>query len=238
MLYLAIAFKLWMIWDAIRRRAHVLWFVVLLAPLGDFVYFFAVKLGTFKHIRPARPAEEKPQVDLEALRKRAEASPSFAHRAELGWGLLEQQQPTEAEEVFRKALASHRGDRDGLFGLGSAQVALGQHEEAIETLTELVYRGLAYRDYLPALLLVRALFEAGRQEEAFDLMHSIARHSRRYEHAVQLGRLLLEGGNREEAREVLSATVAEFEAEPDYLRRRYGATATEARQLLRTLDGE
>ena len=45
--YALVAFKLWMVVDAIRRRVHYLWYVVLLVPLGDVVYFFAVKLRDF-----------------------------------------------------------------------------------------------------------------------------------------------------------------------------------------------
>jgi len=41
--YIAVAFNVWMIVDAIRRRAELYWFIVLILPFGSLIYFFAVK---------------------------------------------------------------------------------------------------------------------------------------------------------------------------------------------------
>ena len=55
--YLALAFKIWMVFDALRRKVHLLWFFVLMVPFGDWVYFFAVKVRDF-NVRPATAPEE------------------------------------------------------------------------------------------------------------------------------------------------------------------------------------
>ena len=70
--YLLLAFKVWMLLDVIRRRIHVLWYLVVLAPLGDIVYFFAIKLRDFQTPaaaprRPLNVSRPRDQTNAAAL---------------------------------------------------------------------------------------------------------------------------------------------------------------------------
>ena len=238
--YLAAAFKLWMLVDALRRRVHLLWYVVLMVPFGDVVYFFAVKLRDFNvrenpQANPT-PAPPDPQAVLAELEREAELSPSFHNRIRLGWALLDQQQPERAAHCFELALRTHPAEREALHGLGLSCFAAGDSARAIEVLQRLVERSFAYEDYGGALALVEALFGADRASEAFELLGAIARDSRRLEHRLLLARYQLRAARKTDACDTLRRALREFEAQPDFERRRNGAVATEARRLLRTLE--
>lgn len=234
LIYLAGAFKLWMIIDAIRRRVDLIWFFVLLFPGGDWIYFVAVKLRDFA-VRPAAPPGEKPRIDLDALRREVDSSPSFHHRVRLGWALLDEDQPEEAQRYFELGLTTHPADRDALYGQGIALLRQGQSERAAEALSRLVDRSLAYDDYGAALRLAEALFESGQRDDALELLRSVTRTSSRLDVPVTLAKYQLRAELPADAALTLQDVLAEFERLPDYLRRRNGAIATEARQLLRNL---
>ena len=51
LVYIALALKLWMLLDAMRRRVHVLWYIVLTVPFGEVIYFFTIKMRDF-NVRP------------------------------------------------------------------------------------------------------------------------------------------------------------------------------------------
>ncbi|MDD9942145.1 MAG: hypothetical protein OXU20_13955 [Myxococcales bacterium] len=236
-LYIALAFQAWMLADALRRRAGIGWYLLILVPLGALVYFFTVKSRDLD-IRPAQSAPEVPTIDVEALRLRAEESPSFHNRAALGWALLETEAHEQALSQFDLALSTHPTDKEGLLGRGMALLALGDAEAAIDPLSEVVDRNFAFRDYRAARQLVRALYESGQIEAALEMAQTIARKSERYEHKLALAKLQRSAARECDAEATLLALIADFEAEPDYVRRRYGALVTEARRLLRSLHPE
>lgn len=232
--YLAVAFKLWMVIDAVRRRVNMLWYLLLMLPLGDWIYFFTVKLADF-NVRPGSPAVDAGPT-LEDLRREASASPSFHNRARLAWALLEAGEHVEAAGYFEQCLRTHPRDRDARHGLGLAWLGAGDRAKAIEVLQELVEHNVAYDDYGAALRLAGALFEEARQDEALALFEVIARHGRRIDHDVELARHQIRADRPEDARATLARALERFEALPDDARLRSGATATEARRLLRTLE--
>ena len=238
--YLAAAFKLWMLVDAMRRRVHVLWYVVLMVPFGDIVYFFAVKLRDFNVRESPQPGPApnppNPQMALAELERETELSPSFHNRTRLGWALLDHEQPERAAQCFELALRTHARDREALHGLGLSRFAAGDSAGAIEVLQRLVERSFAYEDYGAALTLAEALFGADRAAEAFELLGEVVRDSHRIEHRLLLARYQLRAARKTDACDTLRGALREFEAQPDFERRRNGAVATEARRLLRTLE--
>jgi len=233
--YLAIAFKIWMFIDALRRRVSPLWYLVLAFPAGDFIYFFAVKARDY-NVRPGPPPGQDPKPDLGELERAVELSPSFHNRARLAWALLDAEQYARAQEVFDSCLVSHAGDREALFGRGICLLEQERHAEAVEALAEIVDRSLSYHDYGAALALVEALFCDGRPEEGLELLEAVVRNSLRLEHMLTLARYQLRDDRPDGARRSLERAIADFESQPDYVRRRQGAIATEARRMLRGLD--
>lgn len=235
--YLALAFKIWMLFDALRRRVHALWYLVVMLPAGDFVYFFAVKLRDF-NVRPAPPAPEQSALrapSIEQLEAAVEQSPSFHNRVQLGWALYEAQQPARAHACFERALRTHPRDKDARYGLGLCLLEQGKPREAADALTPLVERSFAHDDYRAAEALAEALHRSDQNDEAYAVLEAIVRTTRRIEHRIALAKLLIRCERRDDAAKVLGEALSEFEAQPEHVRRREGASATEARRLLRTL---
>jgi hypothetical protein len=234
--YLLIAFKVWMLLDVIRRRIHVLWYLVVLAPLGDVVYFFAIKLRDFQ-VRAAPPAATQTRERTLVLLERAvEETPSFNNRVRFGWALLEAGEPKRAAGFFELAASTHRNDKEAPFGLGLARLESGESEAAVESLMPLVDRNLEYEHFAAALALAEALYRAGRKADTIELLRAVSARSRRLEHRLVLARYQLRGDDKAEARNTLQAALGEFDDQPEPIRMRNGAAATEARRLLRTLE--
>jgi hypothetical protein len=234
--YLLIAFKVWMLLDVIRRRIHVLWYLVVLAPLGDIVYFFAVKLRDFQPHEVPRAAPNPRERTLAMLERAVAETPSFDNRVRVGWALLEAGNPQRAVGFFQLAAASHRNDKEAPFGLGLAHLESGDNEAAVASLLPLVERHLEYEQFAAALALAEALYRAGRKAETIELLRTISIRSRRLEHRLVLARYQLRGDDKADARDTLQAALGEFDGQPDPVRMRNGAAATEARRLLRTLE--
>jgi tetratricopeptide (TPR) repeat protein len=232
--YLVFGFKLWMILDASRRRVHALWYLVVLLPLGDLVYFFAVKLRDF-NVHPGPPPEVRPS-ELSLLEREAEASPSFHNRVRLGWALLDFDKAERAQGYFEEARKTHPNDPEAMFGVGLAQLARGNNQAAAATLSQLVERSPAYEHYEAALALAEALFRAGEHDESLSVLSRVIAGSGELKHRLLLARYQLRASEREQAQVTLRRAIDAFEAQPDFVRQRNGALATEARRLLRTLE--
>ncbi|MFI5307662.1 MAG: tetratricopeptide repeat protein [Polyangiales bacterium] len=226
-------FKLWMLFDASRRRVPALWYLALLAPLGELVYFFKVKLPQFDPPPPARISSPPGLLDLE---REVERSPSFRNRVRFGWALLDAHQPERAKPYFERALDSHDGDKDASFGLGLCLLELGDAGAAADVLQPLMDRSLAYQDYDAALALIEALFRADRSDRGLELLVAVIRDSGRLDHRLLLARYQLRAQDRTRALDTLRVALRVFEAQAEPERRRDGAVATEARRLLRTLE--
>jgi tetratricopeptide (TPR) repeat protein len=237
LVYLALAFKLWMLFDALRRGVHALWYFVVMLPAGDFLYFFAVKLRDF-NVRPAPPAPEQTgeqPPSIEQLEAAMAESPSFQNRVDLGWALFEARQPGRAHECFELALRSHPRDNEARYGLGLCLLEQGKLHEAADALTPLVERSFAHDDYRAAEALAEALHRSEQNAEACAVLEAIVKTTRRIEHRIAHAKLLIRCDQRGEAASVLDRAISDFEAQPEHVRRREGASATEARRLLRTL---
>lgn len=235
---IALAFKLWMLFDALRRGVHALWYFVVILPAGDLVYFFAVKLRDF-NVRPAPPAPEQSGVTVPSIAEREAAvadSPSYDNRVQLAWALYEARQPARARECFELALRSHPRDNEARYGLGLSLLEQGKLQEAADVLTPLVERSFAHDDYRAAEALAEALHRSEQNAEAGAVLEAIVKATRRIEHRITLAKLMIRCDQRTEAAAVLGRALNEFEAQPEHVRRREGANATEARRLLRTLN--
>jgi tetratricopeptide (TPR) repeat protein len=211
--------------------------VVLLGylALALLVYLFASKLRAY-NVQPHEEEVVVPQKpSLEHLQLAVEQSPSFDNRVQLGWALFEQSQPAPARECFELALRSHPRDNEARYGLGLCMLEQGELEQAIDTLTELVERSFAHDDYRAAEALAEALHRSEQNDEAVSLLEAVVRSSRRIEHRIAHAKLLKRCAREQDATQVLERALSEFESQPEHIRRREGAHATEARRLLRTL---
>jgi thioredoxin-like negative regulator of GroEL len=201
------------------------------------VYFFAVKLRDFNvHPTAASQSPRQAQPALPELEQACAESPSFHNRTRLAWALIDAGEPARAAELFERALSTHASDKHAQLGLGYALLDAGKPEQAIGVLGGLVERSFGYAEYSAAQALLEAFERTGQDERAVELSELIARDSQRTGHQLLLARQYARVQRRVDAIAVLRSALREFEALPDYERRRNGASATEARKLLDILE--
>lgn len=210
------------------------------ATMGLVVFVGLLCLAILRRREPEPELAEAPPAPpgptLEQLTAAVEQSPSYDNRVRLGWALLQAQQPQRAQGYFEQALATHRSDKQALYGLGISQLECGAASAAIETLSRLIERGFAYEDYEAAVALAEAHVRAGENDQAAELLSQVAEESGRFEHQLALARHHVRLAQHTEAQDVLRSALRQFDTQPAVVRQRNGAAATEARRLLRTLE--
>ena len=78
------AFSLWMLYDASQRRVPYYWFCIICVPMGEFAYFFAVKIHDFD-LPSLRLGARGPSI--EETRYRLEQNPCVANQMDLAEAL-------------------------------------------------------------------------------------------------------------------------------------------------------
>lgn len=237
LLFLDTAFSLWMLVDAIRRGCQTYWYLVVMMPFGEWVYFFMVKIKDpeFQFLRDFHRRLTTPKVTTEKLRRLHEETPSFANTLTLAQALYDAEANEEAAELFGQALRLHDDSRDALYGLALARLRLGDTEPAIEDLRRLIERDPAFEEYAPWGDLARALAAEGRRDEAIELLDTLVIKSPRLEHRVFFAHFLHETGKSGDAQEQLELGIQEYKDAPKFLKRRKRRWFRQAQQMLKTL---
>ncbi len=233
--YLQTAFTIWMLVDAVRRRADYYWYLLLFVPFGPFAYFFVVKIHDYdlRWLKRLLSFERPPSID--ALRYELRQTPSFANRMKLATALHDAGQLAEAAELFEGALETHKDDPEALHGLGRCRLELGEPEAAIAPLVKLCEKNRAYRDYAACLDLADAYAKTGRDDEAIELLEGVVKSSPRMPHHLALAQRLVESGHIERARELLEHALDEHRHSPSFVQRRDKTEARAAAELLTSI---
>lgn len=227
-------FNLWMLYDCARRGAAFYWYLIILIPGGEVVYFFAVKMRD-PELRGVRERLTKLAAlgpDVTELRRRVEESPSANNKLSLAQGLYDDDVFEESADLFEEVLAHDVRSRDALYGLGLCCLRLGRVERAAEALENLVDHHPAHADYDGWARLAVAYDKLGRQDDALDALHTLNRQAPRAGHALLYAQRLAQYGQPGQARKVLETAVVEHEEAPPYVRRRDADAAREARRRL------
>jgi hypothetical protein len=233
LLLLQAAFTIWMLVDAVKRRPILYWYVIICLPFGPLVYFFAFKIHDYDLEwlrRIVRPPPPPPPIA--ELRERARESPSVANQMRLANALHDAGEYAEAAGIFEGILEARADEPDALYGLGRCRLELGEPEAAALLLSRLVEKHRAYRDYAACLDLANALVQAGRDDDALDVLERLVRSSPRPRHAVGLAERLVAAARIEEAQRVLRDALAEHERSSPKHRQRDRDAAREAAALL------
>ncbi len=231
-------FHIWMLIDAIRRRVPFFWYVViLLVPLGTFIYFVMIKLPELNGRQPVAPGAFAPRgPSLEELGEQARQIPSEQNKLIYADALAGAQRFSEAVGRYRDVLRLSSDSKEALHGLARAQLSLGRPLDAIEELAHLMELDPAYRDYSAALDYAEALWQAGQHEDAIGLLTGLVGVSKRINHRMALAHYLKEQGDSATARSELDQALREFASSPDFVQRRDQRWAERARKLLADLN--
>lgn len=228
------AFSILMLIHCIRTGREYYWWVIVMIPFGELVYFFAVFIDTPEFKRFKQKVFSRP-AGLKELEYNAKTSPSVHNKMLLAQGLYDHRRYEEAAGLFSGVLEIDPENKDALYGLGLAQINSGRVEKAIPSLEKLVELDMAHSDFSPCADLATAYWECGRQESAVELLQRLARKSERISHKTELARYLTQLRRNADAREVLTEALDDYENSPAYLKRSDRRWAKEARAILRSL---
>jgi len=232
--YIAIAFHVWMIVDAIRRRAEFYWFlVILLVPLGSVAYFFLVKAQDFEFARKQSAASEP--VSLPKLRFRALETPSVQNKLVLADQLEGHDQYAEATDLYREVLRRDTTNKQALHGLARCLLGMGQPALACDELAKLLDVDSGYRDYSAALDYAEALWQSDQQQDAIDLLQGLVGVSSRINHRVALAHYLILADRTGPAKDELDKALREHEHSLAYVKKRDKNWAERAHKMLAEL---
>ncbi len=237
LLFLDTIFSLWMLVDAIRRRAQTYWYPVVMMPFGEWVYFFVVKIHDpeFNFLRDFYKRFVTPKVTTDQVRRQYDETRSFANTLTLAQALYDDGAYAEAAELFGQALRLQDDSRDALYGLALTQLRVGESEPAIESLRRLIERDPAFEEYAPWADLAQALAAAGLRDEAIELLEILVVKSPRLEHRVFYAHFLHESGRGADARAQLELGIEEYKDAPKFLKRRKRRWFRQAKQMLKAM---
>jgi hypothetical protein len=234
LLALQTAFSLWMLVDAIKRGSEYYWWIIIMVPFGEWVYFFAVYLDSSEYrMLKKRLLSRSPGITQ--LEYNARTSPSVNNKLLLAQGLHDKNKYTESCRLFGEVLGMDKHNKEALHGLGLCLAKLGEKQSAIERFEELVNLDLAYGDFSASEELASLYWETGDKESSLDLMKRVAQKSKRISHMTMLGQYLTEFKDHDSAKRVLNEVVDDYENSPGYVRRMNRRWIGRARTLLRSL---
>ncbi len=238
---LSVAFKIWMVVDAIQRRAGYIWLMVIfLLPFGEWVYFFMVrhKAGPPRAAGRATRMDVPrvvPRQDLAALRFHYDETPSIQNQVALAQGLHDHGELDEAAELFEDVLRKRGKERAARYGLARCRLGRGQHPEAIQLLRQLLEQDKSYLDFAPWADLAEAQQAAGDTTATLQTLEDLVRASPRIGHKVLLAQQLVRLDQPGPAREVLVEALEAYRVAPKHVQKTGRQAASAAQELLGTL---
>ena len=232
--YAAIAFNIWMVFDAIRRKAEFYWLLIILfVPLGSLIYFALVKVRGWDPRGVLKQVAAGPDIDV--LRQQLDETPSVANKLTLADALEARDECNQASPLYEDVLRGDPDNKQALHGLARSEMGRGNFSEAVERLDRLLRLDNSYRDYSAALDYAEALWNNGQREDTIEVMEGLARVSTRINHQVALAHYLIEDGRAARAREVLDEGLSSYETAPDFVKKRDQSWAERAQKMLRGL---
>jgi len=230
-----VAFKTWMFVDAVRRGADQRWYwIILLMPGGAFYYAYAIKLQDpqvemakqrlLDHLQQPPPVEE--------LQRRYDETPSAENRIRLAQGLYDAGRYVEAHGHFEAVLDRRPDDKDALFGFGLCCLEVGEPEDAVTALEQLVERQPSYREFAAYRELARALWDSGEEGACLEALVELERLAPRLPHQVLRAQYLRRAGQPIEARDLLRRAIGEEKAQPSHIRRMHRGWMRRAKRML------
>jgi hypothetical protein len=235
--FLGLVFTIWMVVDAIKRRADFWWFaiIILFGPLGALVYFLMVKLQDYDVGRLTRALSGGPSGSLSELAYRAQETPSVSNKLALGDALAKAERYAEASDVYREILRKDDVNKQALHGIARSLLGAGRAGEACEYFQRLLEMDNSYADYSAALDYAEALWQSGKKEDAVELLNGLVRVSARINHRVALGHYLMLSERKGEARDVLTLALRDHEHSPAFVKKRDQKWAARAEKMIREL---
>lgn len=240
MIYLTIAFSVWMLIDALRRSAPIYWVLILIVffPIGSVVYFFAVKFKDYKPFleKLLAAATARPALSVDELMARYEASPTQANQLALATAFYDKQRFDQAATLFQDVLERQPTEPEALWGLARVRRSQGNHAEGLRLYERLIEEDPRHGEFTAVLEYAEALWDAGHEKRCLEILEDIAEESKRLNHRLAYAHYLVQSGDKAKARNVLKRALHDHEANPGWLKQKERQWASAATDLLRKLD--
>ena len=224
--------------DAIRVRADWYWFLIIFSfpVVGPIAYFIVVRspllgAGSFSMMSPAAARRLQARKRLRQLQIQLAHWRGPAVLAEAGEELVVLGKPKEAEKLLRESRENGGAVEDVNLPLAQALEMQGRWDEAVPLLADLVAAEPDARLGQGPLHLGRVLDEAGRKDEAAEVLCKVLDRRTVIEAQVLLARILLYQGRNEEAGKLRAEVIADSKLLPRYLKRQHRAWIRAAARL-------
>ncbi len=229
---LSILIDILMFIDCIHNRREYYWYLVILVPFGEWVYFFYfIWPRIIEDLKLSWPRARKKSIEkLERIHK---LNPSIQSKVNLGLALLENKNITRAEHLFKEALQINPKDEESCYGYAMCRLAQGDARTAIEYLQKCLQSDRSFRDYKPWVQLAYAYHLAGETEKALEVFNELIKIQPRVDTFVSMAEFSLKVGNISEARKALHSAFETYEMLPPNIRRLYKNDMKLARNLIK-----
>lgn len=201
------AFTVWMLVDASRRRVD--WFWYLVALLTPFIYFLMVKL-------PNNPAIRSPDslAPENTTPRRRFPSGSFAPNLDRADQLEEIERYDEAVPMYQEALEIDPGNLRALHGMARCELGLGRPRLAVSLLEKVLNTDREYGNFAAALDYADALWMSGQKQDTLELLDGLVHATGRLNHRLAYAYYLAANGDLTKARTEAERVIQEHSALP------------------------
>jgi tetratricopeptide (TPR) repeat protein len=233
-LLIVLAFQIWMLGDAIRRREYF-WAVL--------IFFFSFFTAIFYYflVYRAQPSAtagfELPGTHhrkrIRELQGQIHHLDKAHHHAELGDIYFQQGKLDDAEKCYRAAIERDPGDTDFAAHLGQCLLRKGDPNQA-RPLLEQVVRENPKHDYgYTMMAYAEALTQLGDQDAALEAWKSVLENHSYARARVQLAEIYLKRGEKELARKELEEVISDDRHAANFQRKQEKPWVRRARGLLK-----
>lgn len=231
LLWVLLIFSIWMLSDAIRRRAGWFWYIVILAaPLGAVIYFVAVKLpNTSGRPRESLPAVSASDGPRSSGRLRTSLAPNNLDRAD---ELEAADQYNEAIPMYEEALERDPNNLRAMHGMARCELGSGHPRSAVERLERVLSADREFANFGAALDYADALWLAGQRQDTLELLRGLVTLTGRINHRLALAYYLAESGERASAILEAQRAIEDHGSLPPTEQARQQRWAERAREML------
>lgn len=235
---LLLAFQIWMLVDAVRRKEWMWAFFIFIGFfLSAFLYYFAVYRGSPSSTRGFELPGAHDRKRIKELEAKIHHLDKAHHRSQLGDVYFQGGKLAKAEACYRAALEREPEDIDTRAHLGQCLLRQKRIPEA-KPLLEGVVQQEPDHDYGHSMMaLAETLGALGETDRALALWQYVTEHHAYPRGRVQLAELYITRKEIEPARAILKDVLADEPHAPAFQRRRDRVWTRKARSLLRKIGG-
>ena len=219
-IYASVVFLLWMCFDCIQRKEHLVWLIVMvvLFPVGALAYYFLVKnKGERKAFSFASATtRELDTEDTLELKDLIGKHHKAYHYDKLGQLFLDQKKYDLALPQFQEAIKRDPDLLESRYGLAKSLHGMERYKEAAGILEELIKIDKKY-DYGNAIFGLAECYRlANMEEKAFETYAKVIDMFHFFKACFYYAEMLDKRGRKQEAIDLMKGVIGSSKNLPDY----------------------